>query len=71
MQNGFIKRFNLSFRRGVLDKHVFRNLTAVREQAKLRLVDYNREILNDSLDGMTPTEFKQQNDHAASGDSWH
>lgn len=71
MQNGFIERFNGSFRRGVLDMHVFRNLTEVREQAELWLADYNREIPHDSLDGMTPAEFRQQNDPAASGYGWH
>jgi putative transposase len=34
MQNGFIERFNGSFRRGVLDMQVFRNLTEVREHAE-------------------------------------
>ena len=52
MQNGFIERFNGSFRRGVLDMHVFRNLTEVREQAKLWLADHNREIPHDSLGGL-------------------
>jgi len=43
MQNGFIERFNGSFRRGVLDMHVFRNLGEVREQAEQWLADYNTE----------------------------
>lgn len=71
MQNGFIERFNGSFRRGVLDTHVFRNLTEVREQAELWLVDYNREIPHDSLGGLTPAEFRQKNDPATSGYGWH
>jgi putative transposase len=71
MQNGFIERFNGSFRRGVLDMHVFRNLTEVREHAELRLADYNREIPHESLGGPTPAEFRQQNDPAASGYGWH
>lgn len=41
MQNGFIEGFNGSFRSGVLDMHVFRNLTEVREQAERWLADYN------------------------------
>lgn len=60
-----------SFRRGVLDMHVFRNLTEVREHAELWLADYNREIPHDSLGGMTPAEFRQQNDPATLGYGWH
>ncbi len=67
MQNGFIERFNGSFRRGVLDMHVFRNLSEVRDQAERWLVDYNREVPHDSLGGLTPIEFRQQNDPAAIG----
>lgn len=51
MQNGFIERFNGSFRRGVLDMHVFRNLGEVREQAERWLADYNTEIPHDSPAG--------------------
>lgn len=71
MQNGFIERFNGSFRRGVLDMHVFRNLSEVREQTERWLADYNREVPHDSLGGLTPTEFRQQNDPAALGYGWH
>lgn len=42
MQNGFTERFNGSFRRGVLDMHVFHNLSEVRKQTERWLVDYNR-----------------------------
>jgi putative transposase len=51
--------------------HVFRNLTEGREQAELWLTDYNREIPHDSLGGLTPAEFRHQNDPAASGYGWH
>ncbi|MET4677735.1 putative transposase [Luteibacter sp. PvP120] len=71
MQNGFIERFNGSFRRGVLDMHVFRNLSEVREQAEHWLADYNREIPHDSLSGPTPAEFRQQHDPATLGYGWH
>jgi len=66
MQNGFIERFNGSFRRGVLDMHVFRNLTEVRERAEQWLADHDNEILHDSLGDLTRAEFRLQNDPATS-----
>lgn len=70
MQNGVIERFNGSFRCGVLDMHVFKKLTEVREQAELWLADYTREIPHDSLGGLTPAQFRQQNDPATLGYVW-
>lgn len=60
-----------SYRRGVLDMHVFRMLHEVREHTERWLADYNREIPHDSLGGLTPAEFRIQNDPAASNYSWH
>lgn len=71
MQNGFIERFNGSFRRGVLDMHVFRNLGEVREQAEQWLADYNTEIPHDSLGGLTPAEFRQYHEPETSNLAWH
>ncbi len=39
MQNGFIERFNGSYRRGVLGMHIFRTLNEVREQTEHWLAD--------------------------------
>jgi putative transposase len=71
MQNGFIERFNGSFRRGVLDMHVFRNLGEVREQTEQWLADYNAEIPHNSLGGLTPTEFRQYHESETSNLAWH
>lgn len=71
MQNGFIERFNGSYRRGVLDMHVFRTLNEVREHTEQRLCDYNGEISHDSLGGLTPAEFRVRNDPATSSVGWH
>lgn len=69
-QNGFIKRFNGSFRRGVLDMHGLRNLSEVRGQSETWLADYNSEIPHDGLSGLTPAEFRQKTDPVASGYGW-
>lgn len=66
-----IERFNGSYRRGVLDMHVFRTLTEVREHSELWLSDYNREIPHDSLGGLTSAELRIRNDPGTSSYSWH
>ena len=57
-QNGFIERFNGSYRRGVLDMYVFRNLTEVRDATETWLRQYNEEIPHDSLSDLTPVEYR-------------
>jgi putative transposase len=49
----------------------FSNLIKVREQAEELVADYNNEIPRDSLDGLTPVEFRVQNDPATSSLVWH
>jgi hypothetical protein len=41
MQNGFIERFNRSYREAVLDTFVFQSLNEVREQTDRWLKEYN------------------------------
>jgi len=57
MQNGFIERFNRSYREAVLDMFVFQSLEEVREQSEKWLKEYNEERPHDSLGDMTPREF--------------
>ncbi len=57
MQNGFIERFNRSYREAVLDMYVFQTLTEVREQTDRWLIDYNEERPHESLGNMTPREY--------------
>lgn len=71
MQNGFIERFNGSYRRGVLDLYVFRNLTEVREHTERWLHDYNHEIPHDSLGDLTPIEYRLQYHPETSSYPWH
>ena len=57
MQNGFIERFNRTYRQAVLDMYVFQSLHEVREQTEQWLREYNEERPHDALGDMTPREF--------------
>ncbi len=57
MQNGFIERFNRSYREAVLDMFVFQTLNEVREQTETWLKEYNEERPHDSLGDLTPKEY--------------
>lgn len=57
MQNGFIERFNRSYREAVLDMFVFQSLDEVREQTEKWMKEYNEERPHDSLGDMTPREY--------------
>ena len=68
-QNGYVERFNKTFREDVLDAYLFRNLDEVRAQAEVFREDYNEhhphkslgrkspnELLNDFFNGASPIE---------------
>jgi putative transposase len=57
MQNGFIERFNRTYRQAVLDMYVFQTLNEVREQTEKWLQEYNQERPHDSLGDLSPREF--------------
>jgi putative transposase len=57
MQNGFIKRFNRSYREVVLDMFVFQTLQEVRQQTEKWLREYNEERPHEALGDMTPREY--------------
>ena len=57
MQNGFIERFNRSYREAVLDMFVFQTLNEVHEQTEKWLQEYNEERPHDALGDMTPREY--------------
>jgi putative transposase len=58
-QNAYIERFNGSFRRELLDAHLFRSLAHVRQLVEGWRHDYNTQRPQQALNFMTPIEFKQ------------
>lgn len=59
-QNAYIERFNGSYRRGVLDAYIFRNLTEVREITERWREDYNNRRPHTALGNATPAEVRQK-----------
>jgi len=57
MQNGFIERFNRTYRQAVLDMYVFTTLDEVREQTEQWLNEYNEDRPHDALGDLSPREF--------------
>ena len=57
-QNAYIERFNRTYRDEVLDCYIFTNLNEVKQITHDWKELYNNERPHDSLDDMTPIEFK-------------
>lgn len=60
MQNGFIERFNRSYRQDVLDANLFHNLTEVKILSDEFEQDYNYNRPHESLNNLTPIEYKRK-----------
>lgn len=58
--NSLIERFNRSFREDILDCCLFESLDEVQDAAWEWLLEYNEERPHDSLDDMTPLEYRRQ-----------
>ena len=56
-QNGYVERFNRTYREDVLDMNIFENIYQVREKTEEFLEDYNNHHPHDSLGNMSPIEF--------------
>ena len=59
-QNGFIERFNGTYRDAVLNAWVFTGLAHVREETERWLGDYNTIRPRESLGDISPIEFLTQ-----------
>lgn len=61
MQNGYVERFNKSYRVGVLDAYLFDNIDEVREVTQVWVDDYNKKRPHDALGGMPPRQYREKN----------
>jgi len=50
--------------------YVFRTLSEVRERTDVWLRDYNEEIPHESLDDMTPVEYREFHQPRTSSNAW-
>jgi putative transposase len=59
MQNGFIERFNGSYRREILDAYLFFDLCEVRQLTQQWIREYNYNRPHEGLNGATPAEYNE------------
>lgn len=57
-QNAFIERFNRTYRTEILDFYLFRTLNEAREITERWLMEYNNERPHESLNNLTPEEYR-------------
>lgn len=60
MQNGFIERFNGSYRREILDAYLFLDLEEVRQLTNEWMQQYNTQRPHEALGNLTPSEWPQK-----------
>lgn len=60
-QNAFIERFNRTYRTEILDFYLFRTLNEVREITERWVSGWEFECPRESLNNMTPEEYRQHN----------
>jgi putative transposase len=56
-QNGYIERFNRSYREGVLDAFILSTIHQAREETLCWMEDYNNHHPHESLGDKTPAEY--------------
>ena len=61
MQNGFVERFNRTYRTEVLDLYIFKRLKEVQEITDNWVAEYNEGRPHESLGNLTPKEYLTEN----------
>jgi putative transposase len=57
MQNGYIERFNGSYRQEILDAYLFFELEEVRQLTEKWIEEYNTRRPHEALENLTPSEW--------------
>ena len=57
MQNGYVERFNRTYREKLLNSHIFESLGEVRRMTVDWLTRYNELRPRESLGNLTPKEY--------------
>ncbi|WP_449415906.1 integrase core domain-containing protein [Pedobacter hartonius] len=60
MQNGYIERFNRSFRESILDAYLFEDVMQVQILTEEWVTDYNSRRPHETLGGKTPLEYRAE-----------
>ncbi len=58
MQNGYVERFNKSYRNYVLDAYLFEDITQVRILTDEFMDDYNNDRPHESLEDLSPVKYR-------------
>lgn len=61
MQNGYVERFNKSYRNDVLDANLFSNINEVKILSDQFMEDYNYHRPHESLGNLSPINYKLKN----------
>lgn len=59
MQNGYIERFNRTFKENILDAYLFEDIIQILQLVDEWIEDYNYKRPHEALGGLTPHYFKQ------------
>ena len=63
MQNGFVERFNRSYREDILDAYLFSTIEELRDLTWEFQQDYNQHHPHQSLNNLSPIEYLKANNH--------